>query len=602
MTRPTLRGCFDCALPLSEQSLTSSDSRPVHRAEGILAAIVGLPYFTGALASSAAEGGAAAATAMEIAAGYRTRGVRVLDEIHGSFALAIIDQTRNEAMLAIDRIGIATLCFAIDAGRLHFASGASDVAASLRGDRALDLAIPGGLDPQGIFDYLYFHCIPAPSTVYRGVTLLLAGHALHYVGGIATVAPYWTPGYEEQTRGALPALEAEFRDTVKASVARAIDGAAKPGAFLSGGTDSSTIAGMLGAVTGEAARTYSIGFDAQGFDEMEYARIAAKRFATEHREYYITPADLVASIPRIAAAYDQPFGNSSVLPTYYCARMAEADGVDRILGGDGGDELFGGNTRYAKQRVFDYFERAPTLVKNAMRTALAPAAWESVPVLKKARSYVRQASVPMPDRMQTYNLLARIGVETIFERAFLSGVDVDKPMREMRAWYARSNAASLINRMLAFDLKYTLTDNDLPKVVTACNVAGVDAAFPFLDDAVVSFAGRLDPELKLKGLKLRWFFKHALRDFLPAEILTKTKHGFGLPFGIWLGRDRNLRELAFASLESLKQRGIVRPAFIDQVRADLVTDHATYYGELVWVLMMLEQWLQAHAVPDAPAR
>lgn len=600
MTQPTLRGRLDLALPLSEQTFTSTDARSVHRADGVVAAIVGLPHFTGALAAPAREQGAARA----LIDAYRARGLRTLDDIHGTFAfaLAFVHQTKTEALLAVDRAGIVPLCFAVDAGRLHFANDASEVATSLRGGGALGLATPGGLDPQGLFDYLYFHCIPGPATVYRGVTRLLAGHALHIVDGVAAVAPYWSPRYDEHRREALPALEAEFRDSVKASVARAVAGAAKPAAFLSGGTDSSTVAGMLGAVTGAPARTYSIGFDAQGFDEMEYARIAAKHFGTDHHEYYITPADLVASIPRIAAACDQPFGNSSVLPTYYCARMAEADGVDRMLGGDGGDELFGGNTRYAKQRVFDYFERAPAPLKGLMRASLAPAAWESVPVVKKAQSYVRQASVPMPDRMQTYNLLARIGITTIFEPAFIAGVDVDKPMRDMRMWYARADAKSLINRMLAFDFKYTLTDNDLPKVVTACRVAGVDVAFPFLDDAVVSFSERLDPELKLKGLKLRWFFKHALRDFLPKEILTKTKHGFGLPFGIWLGRDRALHELAFSSLESLKQRGIVRPAFIDQLRADLLVDHATYYGELVWVLMMLEQWLQAHAPAAAAPR
>ena len=590
MTRPTLRGRFEHALPISEQSLVSSDSRSVHQADGVSAAVVGLPYFTGPLAASAGGQGASDA----IIAAFRARGMRMLDDVHGTFALALVDHTRNEVLLAVDRLGITSLCFAVDAGKLHFANDASEVAASLRGDRALDLATPGGLDPQGIFDYLYFHCIPGPSTVYRGVTRLLAGHALHFVNGTATVTPYWSPRHDEHRRDTLPALEREFRDTVKASVARAIEGAAKPAAFLSGGTDSSTIAGMLGAVTGEPAQTYSIGFDAEGFDEMEYAHIAAAHFKTDHHEYYITPADLVASIPLIAAAYDQPFGNSSVLPTYYCARMAKADGIDRMLGGDGGDELFGGNTRYAKQRVFDYFERAPRLVRGVIRSALAPSLWESVPLVKKAQSYVRQASVAMPDRMQTYNLLARIGVETIFEPAFLADVDVNKPMREMREWYGRSQANSLVNRMLAFDLKYTLTDNDLPKVVTGCRVAGVDVAFPFLDDAVVAFAERLDPELKLKGLKLRWFFKHALRDFLPNEIITKTKHGFGLPYGIWLGRDKGLNELSFSSLESLKQRGIVRAAFIDRLRADLLSDHATYYGELVWVLMMLEQWLQAH--------
>jgi asparagine synthase (glutamine-hydrolysing) len=204
----------------------------------------------------------------------------------------------------------------------------------------------------------------------------------------------------------------------------------------------------------------------------------------------------------------------------------------------------------------------------------------------------------MPDRMQTYNLIRRIGPETIFEPSFLAEVDVDAPIKAMRAWYARSSAASLVNRMLAFDLKYTLTDNDLPKVVTACHLAGVDVAFPLLDDELVAFAGRLDPDLKLKGLKLRWFFKHALRDFLPPEILNKSKHGFGLPFGIWLRRDPALNAMAFESLEGLKARGIVRADFIDLLRADLVKDHATFYGELVWVLMMLEQWLRVHA-PDA---
>lgn len=555
-------------------------------AEGWQVTIAGHPHAEGSLRTGPLP--------EAIARGYATRGLKVLDELHGTFALTIADATGALRVAAVDRLGIETLCFAEHAGRLVCSADASALAAHLRGGGEPVLGRVGGLDPQGLYDYLYHHCIPGPATVYRGVTRLLPGHVVGIVGGRLTVEPYWTPSYDEDARVPVPTLETEFLQTVKDSVARAIDGARRPGAFLSGGTDSSTVSGMLGRVTGAPADTYSIGFDAQGFDEIGYARIAAKHFGTNHHEYYITPADLVASIPKIAATYEQPFGNSSVLPTYYCARMAEADGIDRLLGGDGGDELFGGNTRYAKQRVFDYFDRAPGPVRSLLRGTLAPDAWGSVPLVRKAQSYVRQADVPMPDRMQTYNLLSRIGAENIFAPDFLAGVDVDGPMKDMRAWYARSDAKSLVNRMLAFDLKYTLTDNDLPKVVTACRTAGVDVAFPFLDDAVVAFAGRLDPDLKLKGLKLRWFFKHALRDFLPPEIITKSKHGFGLPFGIWLTRDPALNELAFASLESLKTRGIVRVEFIDRLRADLLADHATYYGELVWVLMMLEQWLQAH--------
>jgi asparagine synthase (glutamine-hydrolysing) len=529
-----------------------------------------------------------------LAAGLAREGAAYLRELHGPFALAALSNGGHDLLLAVDRLGVGSICHASHDGVLHFASDAGDVARALRGGGTPTLAARGGLDPQALFDYLYFHCIPGPKTVFSGVSRLLAGHALRVSDGRVTIEPYWTLRYEEHRRAPLETLERDFLSIVRGSVARAIIGAERPGAFLSGGTDSSTVSGMLGEVTGAPAKTYSIGFDAEGFDEIGFARIASKRFGTEHHEYYITPRDLVDSIPLIAAAYDQPFGNSSVLPTYYCARMAEADGVDRLLGGDGGDELFGGNTRYAKQRVFGYFDSLPAPLRAVARAGLAPSFWSQVPIVRKAKSYVAQADVRMPDRMQTYNLLTRIGIERIFEPAFLAEVKPHGPIEDMRDWYDRASDAGPLNRMLAFDYKYTLTDNDLPKVVTACRVAGVDVAFPLLDDALVDFAARLDPALKLKGFKLRWFFKHALRDFLPEEILHKSKHGFGLPFGLWLQRDAQLKELAYSSLESLKGRGIVRPDFIEHLRGDLVSDHATYYGELVWVLMMLEQWIRTH--------
>ena len=374
-----LHGIHDPALALRDHALQVSPSLAQHHTDDLRIVVAGRPFL-------ASNSDSAPAAPDAIAARYRADGIRFLDALHGTFALVLLDARRNEAVLATDRLGIETICFGVGGSRLHFGLDASEVAASLRGDRALDLAKPGGIDPQGVFDYLYFHCIPAPRTVYRGVTRLLAGHALRFGASGATLVPYWAPKYDEAHAKDVPALEAGFKSVVRASVARAIDGARAPGAFLSGGTDSSTLAGMLCDVTGAPAKTYSIGFDAEGFDEMEYARIAARHFKTEHHEYYITPADLVTSIPKIAAAYDQPFGNSSVLPTYYCGRMAEADGVDRMLGGDGGDELFGGNTRYAKQRVFDFFDRAPALVRGALRATLSPSAWESVPLVKKAQS------------------------------------------------------------------------------------------------------------------------------------------------------------------------------------------------------------------------
>jgi asparagine synthase (glutamine-hydrolysing) len=146
--------------------------------------------------------------------------------------------------------------------------------------------------------------------------------------------------------------------------------------------------------------------------------------------------------------------------------------------------------------------------------------------------------------------------------------------------------------MLALDLKFTLADNDLPKVLRSCELARIDVRFPLLSDALVTFSARLAPSLKLKRTRLRYFFKEALRGFLPDEIITKSKHGFGLPFGPWLRTHKPLQQIATDSLADLKKRGIVRPEFIDELTSAHIQSHVGYYGTMIWVLMMLEQWLR----------
>ncbi|TMH26626.1 MAG: asparagine synthase, partial [Betaproteobacteria bacterium] len=468
-------------------------------------------------------------------------------------------------------------------GQLHFAA---------RADSLIDASAE--LDPQAIFDYLYFHCIPSPRTIFKGVKRLAPGHYATFENGTLSVAPYWVPKFEPPAEASFAALRGEFRALLEQAVRRQLD-SAKPACFLSGGTDSSTVAGMIGRVSGQPAATYSIGFEAAGYDEMAYARIAARHFGTEHHEYYVTPEDLVRSIGDVAGSYDQPFGNSSVLPAYYCAKMAHEDGVHKLLAGDGGDELFGGNSRYAMQRIFSWYQHVPPLVRGAvMEPLLRRAPLRRIPLLRKAAGYVEQARVPMPDRLQMYNLLRRIGMNTVLSPAFMAQVDPDDVLRQQREVWTHSDASSQIDRTLAFDWRYTLAESDLPKVRGATQLAGVEVGFPFLDRPLLEFSMRLPAEYKLKGLKLRWFFKEALRGFLPDEILSKKKHGFGLPFGVWVGRHPALNRLAVDSLASLSTRGIVRPEFIKTLVADLLPSHPGYYGEMVWILMMLEQWMQRH--------
>lgn len=514
--------------------------------------------------------------------GWQRFGTSVAAHAEGDFAVAIRTED-GRTYLAVDRFAVRTLCYRRHGDGILFGERADDV-----------VGRDAEIDPQALLDYLYFHVIPAPRTVFSGVSRVPAGHYALFENGRFTVAPWWTPVFEERRREPLQRLRAKFLQLLHDAVETQVDGC-NVGCFLSGGTDSSTVAGVLGAVTGAPARSFSIGFDAEGYDEMEYARIAARHFKTDHHEYYVTPDDLVRSIPDVAAAYDQPFGNSSVLPAYYCARMAKEAGIDRMLAGDGGDELFGGNTRYAKQRIFGLYERLPAILRQGLLepTLLGTSLLARVPGIKKAVSYVEQARVPMPDRMQMYNLLMRIGLGEVLTAEFLRDLDPEEPLRRQREVYAACQAQAPINRMLAFDWKYTLADNDLPKVIGATALAGVSVGFPLLDDRLVDFSLRLAPELKLKGLQLRWFFKEALRGFLPEEIITKKKHGFGLPFGMWMTRHAGLKALAMESLDSLRGRGIVRAAFLDRLTSVYLPQSPGYYGEMVWILMMAEQWFRA---------
>ena len=509
-------------------------------------------------------------------------GTNAPEQVSGDFSVAIrlLD---DGAFLAVDRFAIRSLCYRLVGKKLLFAE---------RADQLVDASTE--IDPQAIFDYLYSHAIPSPRTIFKGIYRVPPAHFVLYENNQLTVAPYWIPTFEETSQPSFNQLCEEFRTLLQKATNRQLNGG-KAGCFLSGGTDSSTVAGMIGLANGAPAATYSIGFEAEGYDEMEFARIASSHFKTDHHEYYVTPEDLVRSIPMVAASYDQPFGNSSALPAYYCAKMAKDDGVTRILAGDGGDELFGGNSRYAKQRISDWYQHVPGAIRTGLiEPLLGTSLVTGFPLVRKAASYVEQASVPMPDRLQMYNLITRLGIEQVLSKDFLERVDISSPLQLQRKVWAGARTINNTNRELAFDWRYTLAESDLPKVCGTTRLAGVDVGFPMLDDDLLAFSMRLPIDYKLKGQKLRWFFKEALRGFLPDEIIVKKKQGFGLPFGVWLTRHDALRKLARTSVMGLVDRGVYRGEFVEQLFNKQLQEHPGYYGEMIWISMMLEQWLLNH--------
>lgn len=528
-----------------------------------------------------------------LAAAYAGSGRAVLDLLGGSFAFVLLDRKGRGLIAAIDPMGIETLCYAHTPSVTVLARTVDSVAAHPDVGTRLDL--------QSVYDYLYFHVVPSPQTILAGVRKLEPGHLLEVVDGRLRVERYWHGDFAQRADAAESTLALELHTLLEQAV-REQNTPATTGAFLSGGIDSSTVAGLLARLGGEPARTFTIGFSAEGYDEMDYARITARHFQTRQREYYLTPGDVAAAVPRIAAFYDEPFGNSSAVPAYYCARLARESGISRMLAGDGGDELFGGNVRYAKQKVFERYFRCPAwLRRGVIEPTLRAVPIQRWPLVRKARSYVEQANVPLPDRLQSYNYFSRTSAAEILHPELLAVVDLERPLAQLRSVYASAGSADPINQMLFLDWKFTLADNDLRKVGRMCELAGVEVRYPWLHPQVVDLSMRLPGDWKVRGQQLRYFVKRALRGFLPAEVIHKPKHGFGLPFGLWMRTDPGLRELAHESLRSLRRRRLVRADYVDELERQHREEHAPYFGEFIWVLMMLEQWLEERAEKQATA-
>jgi asparagine synthase (glutamine-hydrolysing) len=565
---------------------TASDGRPasvwgpsIAEAGGLLAVVQGTPSIDGAYVTEADA-------AAHLLAIYRKRKFDFLKALGGQFALAIVDRVGVTAVLAVDPMGIGRLAYSSRAGALAFGTSAEEVARALGTPR---------VSRQAIFDYLVNHMVPAPLTVFEGVQKLRGGTCAVFRDGRLEVRRYWNPSFVEHGHGDFEPLAAELHAALRNGVRDA--GPDKcTGAFLSGGLDSSTVVGVLSEVGPAPAQSFSIGFGYPAYDELRYARIANERFGARGHEYVVTGDDIASAFALIARAYDEPFGNSSALPAYHCARFARESGITHLLAGDGGDELFAGNSRYARQSFFQRYQWIPEFLRRGF---IEPTlrAWPVpfvVAPIRKARNYVERASTPLPQRLELWNLVYRIGPAQVLHPDFLSTVDTGHPDACMQEVWDSAPCRHTLNRLLFFDWQYTLADNDLRKVETMCDLAGVRVSYPMLHDDVIRVASRVPPSLMMPGTRLRDFYKRAMAGFLPDEIIHKTKHGFGLPFGLWLQDSPHLRELIMQNLRDLEQRQVIHPKLLDRLLHLHGAEDAEYYGVFVWVLAMLEEWFKEH--------
>jgi asparagine synthase (glutamine-hydrolysing) len=519
---------------------------------------------------------------------YELKGDAFIRNLHGWFGIILYDLKQNILKAWTDHHGVRRIVY-------KEADGALGIASDLRILNDFFNKSPE-IEPQAVLEYFQYSCIPAPQTIYKDTLRLQPGHLLVSRPRVSSY-PYWDMTYNEKN-GLDPKTWAfKTFDAIHSAVARTVkrsDESIDLGCFLSGGTDSSSVSGLVGRITREPPKTFSIGFDDARYNEIEYARIAARNFEANHHEYFVTPEDILSLIPKADQAYDEPFGNSSIIPSYYCAKLAVETGVRYLLAGDGGDELFGGNERYVKDRVFQYYSHIPALLRKLIIEPAVHTLNRFIPlaVFKKANSYIRRASIPVPDRYFTYNLPSVIPPGDIFTDDFLSSLKLLDLLEPARRHFHHAQADNDLNRYLYLDLKLTINDNDLRKVTHMAELAGAGIRYPLLDLSLTEFSGTIPSTLKVHKNKLRYIFKKAMADLLPIEIINKSKHGFGLPYCVWLKEHPRLKQFTFDILGSPKarQRGILHERLLDRLWDGYENEHQIYYGEAIWMFLMFELW------------
>jgi len=527
--------------------------------------------------------------------GFKEEGIHILNRIEGDFALAFWDEHSTSLYLAVDPIRIHPLYYYAAGDGLVFSSS---LPALIK--QPFCQSLP--LNPRAISAMVTLSMIPTPETIFENIYKIPPGHFLKYSDNKCDLIQYWDLQFEPPHSLPSGTLKARTRDLVTQSVSSRlahISSQAQVGAFLSGGIDSSTILGTLAHQFSTPVKCFSIGFDVEGFNELTYARIAAKAFHAEHFEYYVTPEDVLTAIPFLMKSFDEPFGNASAIPTLYCAKLAKDHGVDVLFAGDGGDELFAGNERYATQRMFDYYFLLPKILRENFLEKCFGSSHPNPPLalFRKITKYIQRANVPYPDRLLSWGIKDYTDQHEFWNPDFMHNLSRDHSILEyFRSHYVKAPATTALDRQLYIDLKLTLSDNDIPKVVKMTQAANLGVRFPFLALPLMEFAAKIPAKIKMRGLRLRGFFKNTYKDFLPKAVLQKSKHGFGLPVSVWLREHKPLNTFMKDVLlqKRFAQRGFITPSGLESVLRAHKTSDASLYGTIIWNLLILESWLEHH--------
>jgi asparagine synthase (glutamine-hydrolysing) len=521
---------------------------------------------------------------------YEDHGERCVEHLRGMFAFAIWDQNRRRLLLARDRVGIKPLYYYRHGTRLVFGS---EIKAILRAP-----GVPRRINLEALHDYLTYHWVPAPKSMFDGIAKLPPGHTALFDEHGMRARRYWDLHFPEPLRDGEDELRARFLDGLEESVRGHLLADVPLGAFLSGGVDSSAVVATMTRVTAGPIITNSIGFEEEAFDELSYADAVARRFRTDHHRQIVRP-DAVDLVERLAWHYDEPFADSSAIPTYCVSRMAR-EHVTVALSGDGGDENMAG---YRKYKFHQRERQARRLLPGPLRRLV---------VRPLGRLYPQADWLPRPLRARsTLQNLGASDVEAIYlsravhdPRAAAALIRPDArapgydPITVIEDHYHCCDAPDPLSRELYVDIKTYLVDDILTKVDRASMAVGLEVRVPLLDHKFMEFMAAIPSGLKLRGGQGKYLFKQAVRPILGDEVVDRRKMGFSVPLGPWFR----------GPLKGLAEDTLFAPdAFIGSVldvaeARRIWTAHQSglrELGPMIWSMLMLEQWGRNFLAADA---
>ena len=510
---------------------------------------------------------------------YEEHGPEYARLLRGMFAVALWDSRRRRLVLARDRYGIKPLYYRNVGGTLEFAS-------ELR-------ALPRGeIDVDALEAFLAFNSIPAPYSIFRDIRKLPAGHVLVWQeDGTLGLTRYARPGplpvREDDEAELVEELRARLRDSVRAHLLSDVP----VGVLLSGGVDSAVLAALAAQETSDPVHTFTIGFEERSFDERADARLVAQRYGTDHHELLVKP-DPQLLFETLADVFDEPFADSSALPTYLVSQLA-TEHVKVALSGEGGDELFGGYYTYAADLIAQRFGGLAGLARplvERLPTSTARASFDY-----KAKRFVRAAHLPPLERHH--------GWKEIFSpelRAELRGTSgAFEPLDVYRARYAETAGAPELARLQDVDFGIYLVDDLLVKTDRASMANSLEARVPFLDSVVTNFAFSLPTKHKVRGLSKKVLLRKAAEPLLPREVVHGRKRGFSIPAAAWLRGELEPFARATLSPETLRRQGFFEPAVVTR----LIDDHvngAEDRSRQLWGLLAFTLWHERHVEQEPP--